>query len=404
MEDKVLKGKRTLFIQAVNKGTINGLLDELLENKVLSQEEMETIRDENPTVMNKARALIDSVIKKGPQACKVWIFHLCEIDPHLAEKLELSPGSQSRSDSSQVVPMAAPFLQVSQTVPSNPAELNFSGPGGILKLCPPETAQRIWNEKSAEIYPIREKSTRTRLALIICNTEFECLPKRAGADVDIKGMIMLLQGLGYSVHLKENLTAPDMIAELKAFATRKEHETSDSTFVVFMSHGIQNGICGTKYSEGISDALEVNTIFQMLNTKNCPHLKDKPKVIIIQACRGGNQGEVWVKDSAGLSADISSLDPSEFEDDAIKKAHVEKDFIAFCSSTPENVSWRHPLLGSVFIMKLIQHLQEYACSFDLETIFRKVRFSFEAPNGSRIQMPTTERVTLTKCFYLFPGH
>ncbi|XP_075402648.1 caspase-1 [Tenrec ecaudatus] len=403
MEDKVLKEKRSLFIQAVNKGTINGLLDELLENKVLNQEEMESIRDENTTVMNKARALIDSVIKKGPRACKVWIFHLCEIDPLLAEKLELSPGPQSSSGSFQVVPMAAPFLQVSQTVQDNPPELKFSGPGGILKLCPPETAQRIWNEKSAEIYPIREKSVRTRLALIICNTEFEHFPPRAGADVDIKGMKMLLGGLGYSVHLKENLTAPDMIAELKMFAARQEHETSDSTFVVFMSHGIQNGICGTKYSEELSDVLEVNTIFQLLNTRNCPKLKDKPKVIIIQACRGGNQGEVWVKDSAGISADNSSLDPTEFTDDAIRKAHVEKDFIAFCSSTPENISWRHPLLGSLFIMKLIEHLQEYAWSFDLETIFRKVRFSFEEPNG-RVQMPTTERVTLTKCFYLFPGH
>lgn len=30
----------------------------------------------------------------------------------------------------------------------------------------------------------------------------------------------------------------DMTIELKAFAARKEHKTSDSTFLVFMSHGI----------------------------------------------------------------------------------------------------------------------------------------------------------------------
>ena len=82
----------------------------------------------------------------------------------------------------------------------------------------------------------------------------------------------------------------DMTIELKSFAARPEHRTSDSTFLVLMSHGIRTGVCGKKYSEEVPDVLKVNTIFQILNTWNCPSLKDKPKVIIIQACRGG---EYW---------------------------------------------------------------------------------------------------------------
>ena len=49
-----------------------------------------------------------------------------------------------------------------------------------------------------------------------------------------------------------------------------------------------------------------------------------------------NQGVVWLKDSVEASGNCSLLAPEDFEDDAIKKAHVEKDFIAFCSSTPGN--------------------------------------------------------------------
>ncbi|KAG8523184.1 Caspase-1 [Galemys pyrenaicus] len=253
------------------------------------------------------------------------------------------------------------------------------------------------------MYPIIERSVRTRLALIICNTEFDSLSRRKGADVDIKDMKSLLESLGYRVDVKENLTASNMRTELVAFAARPEHRTSDSTFLVFMSHGVREGICGTKHSQEAPDVLDVNTIFRALNTVQCPNLKDKPKVIIIQACRGEAQGVTWVRDSAEASDNSSSLSPDDFEEDAIKKAHVEKDFIAFCSSTPDNVSWRHPTLGSLFIMKLIEHFKEYACSCDLEEIFRKVRFSFELPGG-RAQMPTAERVTLTRCFYLFPGH
>lgn len=51
------------------------------------------------------------------------------------------------------------------------------------------------------------KSGRTRLALIICNEEFDTLPRRTGAEVDITGMTMLLQNLGYSVDVRKNLMA-----------------------------------------------------------------------------------------------------------------------------------------------------------------------------------------------------
>ncbi|XP_010951478.1 caspase-1 [Camelus ferus] len=404
MADKVLKEKRRLFVRSVGAGTMNGLLDALLEKKVLSQEEMEKVRDENPTVMDKARALMDAVIRKGPRACQVCVNHICEDDAHLADVLQLLPDSHSGNIPTPLRPQpVVRSFPGPQAVQDNPVRFASSGPEGSLKLCPAETAEKIWNEKSAEIYPIMERSVRTRLALIICNTEFDSLPRRDGAHVDIRDMKTLLEGLGYSVDVKENLTALDMRKELKVFAARPEHRTSDSTFLVLMSHGIRSGICGKKYSEEVPDVLDVNTIFQTLNTMNCPSLKDKPKVIIIQACRGDREGVVWLKDSAEASGQSNLLDPKDFEEDAIKKAHVEKDFIAFCSSTPDNVSWRHPMLGSLFIIKLIKILQEHAWSCDLEEIFRKVRFSFELPDG-KAQMPTTERVTLTRCFYLFPGY
>ncbi|KAK2498643.1 hypothetical protein MC885_007809 [Smutsia gigantea] len=407
--DKVLKEKRRPFIRSAGMGVINALLDELLEKKVLNQEEMEKVKCENATVMDQARALIDSVIRKGTQACQIFINHIREEDSHLAETLGLTSGQQPDTFLHQGFQVAVPPFLAPQALQDNMGKFPYSRPGGSLKLCPPETAQRIWKEKSAEIYPIMEKSTRLRLALIICNTEFDHLPWREGAQVDIRDMKMLLEGLGYCVEVKENLTASevcvsfsdsqdtmimnhvvqnrwyvlfqDMITELKGFAARPEHQKSDSTFVVFMSHGIQEGICGKKFSEGNPDVLKVNTVFQILNTSNCPSLKDKPKVIIIQACRGENQGVVWLKDSVQAPGNSSSLSQDDFENDAIKRAHIEKDFIAFCSSTPDNVSWRHPLRGSLFIIKLIENLQEYAWCCDLEEIFRKVRLSFEPSEG-----------------------
>ncbi|XP_051011705.1 LOW QUALITY PROTEIN: caspase-1-like [Acomys russatus] len=390
MADNILKEKRTKFINSVDGGTINGLLDEVLEKRVLSQEEMDRIKLGNVTVKDKARDLCDSVTKMGPQACQIFITYICKEAPYVAQMMELK--SETKRDQSK--------------------EDAFPGPRGGLKFCPTETFRKIWKENPSEIYPIMTtSSSRTRLALIICNTDFEHLPRRNGADVDLKKMTLLLKSLDYTVKVKENLTAEEMTTEVKKFAACPEHKTSDSTFLVFMSHGTLEGICGKTYSpfdKGAKgspaepDVLKADKIFQMMNTLACPNLKDKPKVIIIQACRGENQGVVFVKDSVGNSEEKFLMD-EDFEDDGIKKAHIEKDFIAFFSSTPENISRRHPDQGSLFIVELIKHMEKYAWSCDLVDIFRKVQFAFDQPQVIK-QMPTIERMTLTKRFYLFPGH
>lgn len=76
---------------------------------------------------------------------------------------------------------------------------------------------------------------------------------------------------------------------VKNFAEREEHASSDSTFVVIMSHGKRDAILGVHYHKTVnpSDTFPVDDIFRHLNSENCPALRNKPKVILIQACRGG---------------------------------------------------------------------------------------------------------------------
>ncbi|XP_023565347.1 caspase-1-like [Octodon degus] len=382
MADKILKGKRKKFVHSVGTGTLNGLLDELLQKQVLNQEEMQIIKYQCVTIMEKARALVDGIIHKGPQACQICIDVVCEEDYYLARTLGLFSASQEVQDN-QLMPMS-------------------SGRGGGLKLCTLEMAQNIWRENSAEIYPIMNQLTRTRLALIICNTEFDSLPKRTGAEADIRNMKTLLEGLGYQVIVRENLTALEMATEVKAFAANPQHKTSDSTFLVFMSHGILDGICGKKHSAEENDVLQMSNIFAMLNTSNCSSLKDKPKVIIIQACLVEKKSTECVKDEAGDPSNIF-LTPEGLEFDGIMRVHIEKDFIAFCSSTPDDFSLRPPENGSLFITKLTEIMQEYACCCDLQEIFQKVQLALDT-SEPMAQTPVKERVTLTKHFYLFPGH
>eukprot|EP00075_Anas_platyrhynchos_P012563 XP_027301816.1 caspase-1 isoform X2 [Anas platyrhynchos] len=323
---------RADFVERVRKPLISKLLDDLLAHKVLSQGEVDEVQEGYAVTGDKARCLIDAVRLKGSKASQIFIDSLRKHDHALVEQLGLATGSGS---------------------PGVQPPVSIQGQQWI-RQCSLSEYQRIQEAEGNQIYPILlPRETRTRRALLICNTEFEHLSQREGAEVDVKEMTKLLEGLGYRVDLHENLTSQEMAVVMKDFAGHEDHLTSDSTFLVFMSHGRRTGLCGTKSRDETTDILSLDTIYENFNNKHCKALIGKPKVVIIQSCRG------------------------------------------------DTVSWRNPVRGTIFIQRLVEQFRNHAFNSDLQELFRKVQRSFE---DFPKQLPTQERTTMLRKFYLFPGH
>ncbi|XP_047673264.1 caspase-23 isoform X1 [Tachysurus fulvidraco] len=245
-----------------------------------------------------------------------------------------------------------------------------------------------------QIYPTMEKSKdRKRLAMIINNVEFRVSAfNRLGAEKDEESMRILLEALGYDVIILNDLSAEGMEAAVRDFSQHNEHRYSDSTFLVIMSHGGPDGIYGIDYDKNEDDIFLVDKIFHYLGSANCPGLTDKPKIILIQACRGDQDGHVWVCDGVRSNQGI--------------KQHREKDFACFRSCTPDTVSMRNTGTGSVFIQNLVKIFNDHCHEDDIMELFRKVAYWFEnaaKENDIHYQMPSLDRTTLVKKFYLFPG-
>ncbi|MCJ8731493.1 hypothetical protein PDJAM_G00200340 [Pangasius djambal] len=262
----------------------------------------------------------------------------------------------------------------------------------LIKLCQPAFKTR--KLQTEEIYLTKEKSNdRQRLAMIINNVEFRVSQfNRRGAEKDEESMKTLLEALGYDVIILNDLSAAGMEAALRDFSQHKEHRYSDSTFFIMMSHGGPDGIYGINFDENEGDILPVDRIFHYLGSENCSGLTDKPKIILIQACRGDKEGHVWVCDGVRSNKGI--------------KQHREKDFACFRSCTPDTVSIRNTGSGSLFIQSLVKIFSEHAHEDDIVELFRKVAHWFEkAAEEDRFhyQMPSLDRTTLVKKFYLFPG-
>ncbi|KAK9981753.1 hypothetical protein ABG768_001277 [Culter alburnus] len=243
-----------------------------------------------------------------------------------------------------------------------------------------------------------------------CSQEFKNRLLRVERnEEDEENMEWLLTALGYSVEKHTNLTGEEICREVENFSNPSEHRDLDSTFVVLMSHGkrIENkdAILGVSYDKDLNpkDYFFVDDIFTHLNSEKFPALIDKPKVILIQACRGNQEGGVEIESDADV--------------------HIEKDFVSFKSCLPDIYVYRNSSNGSYFIMYILEVFCKWAHIDDIMEMFRKPKVTssfFLTPNaflllvtsrmaidprfkGLKKLMPCIDRMSLPRKFYLFPG-
>ncbi|XP_075956101.1 caspase a-like [Anarhichas minor] len=385
MAGKELAKVRSKFVENANKELINQLLDDLLEDGVLNEGQKDSVLEENSSRADKARGLIDMVKRKGDEASRKMIAHLQSRDPSLHSELGLSSGQP-----------AQPEPQKEQ-----------QGPTTLIR-----TSEDLRREKLSDrdIYPVAKNYMSNRVALLITNIKFadEKL-NRKGAEKDEANMDKLLTDLGYEVVKHTNLTGKAIDDALNEFSKHPKLKETDSVLVVIMSHGKLGSVLGVDWKKEISDnerpdEFPIDNIYKHLGPEKCPALLNKPKIIIIQACRGGGEGSVLVTDGANPAVVSDNAGEENIEDDGLRFVNKEKDFISLLSCTPDTVSYRHSGDGSFLIQYVVEVFTAFAQKEDIEELFRKVMQRFEDFSiPAKRQMPTKDRCTLTKRFYFFPG-
>ena len=140
---------------------------------------------------------------------------------------------------------------------------------------------------------------------------------------------------------------------------KKDHREFGALFFILMSHGGNRdcilGVQGRRTS--------VENLMVEFQARNCPSLKGKPKVFIIQTCRGfrGCINETFVSPVGSIqSQDVLSTSPLEdvqstgrpFTADSTLSRSVfptEADFLLAFATVPGFVSYRLTEFGTIFI-------------------------------------------------------
>lgn len=138
----------------------------------------------------------------------------------------------------------------------------------------------IWHKDLKCDYKMSSKPRGPCLIVNNVNFEDDIFPKRRGSDKDASRLKNVFEQLGFDVQLMRDLTSHRMKSFLMQASASCKYKY-DALVVILLSHGTESAIYGT---DGIE--MDLNDIISLFDNKRCKQMIGKPKVFIVQACRG----------------------------------------------------------------------------------------------------------------------
>lgn len=229
-------------------------------------------------------------------------------------------------------------------------------------VTPAYTVQRY-----SSYYPMNHKNRGK--AIIFSHSSFEVqdvkLPNREGSDVDCKMLTESLERLGFDVNLYKDKRLRDIL-DITTKVSLMDHSNSDCLLVAVLSHGDDGEII-----YAYDSPYQISNLWKPFTGELCRTLVGKPKIFIVQACRGND------------------LDPGvKVEKDGVARFSIptHADFLFAYATIPGFMSFRNTRNGAWFIQELCNELNENGQKYDMLTLLtfvvQKVAYGYEsfAPN------------------------
>ncbi|KAJ8320398.1 hypothetical protein KUTeg_001985 [Tegillarca granosa] len=171
-------------------------------------------------------------------------------------------------------------------------------------------------------------------ALIINVNEVEGKPPRRGTDIDRDNLHNLLTQLHFDVTVHN-----DCNGFYRTLPNLQDHQHADSTVICLLSHGEDGYIFGTDGKKILLD-----DVFSLFDNKHCKLLIQKPKIFIIQACRGG---------ALDSGIPVPHLDETDGSDTNQKQLPSQSDMLICYPTQAGYYAWRNRERGSWYIEALV---------------------------------------------------
>ncbi|CAG2104448.1 unnamed protein product [Medioppia subpectinata] len=223
---------------------------------------------------------------------------------------------------------------------------------------------------------------------------------RDGTDKDVRNIITCFERLDFEVIVVNDGSLRDIRQTLFNIGT-ENHTNNDCVVVIILTHGNEHTLWArdTKYKAEI--------LFPYLY---CSSLIGKPKIFIIQACRGNNVDSGSKLKTLGNGS--SSVDKRPIVYKPVYTIPTNADLLIYQSTSPGHYSFRNADFGSYFIQTLVSVLNDYCykSDHDLVTLFtivnQRMAFDFESnstdPRADKKKQIPCITSMLTRLVYFTP--
>nr|WBB44923.1 caspase 3 [Chrysogorgia stellata] len=209
--------------------------------------------------------------------------------------------------------------------------------------------------------PVRSYPTdnETRGPVFIINNfaGFDGFEFRRGSSNDVGKLTTVFEELNFTVHeCKANCGAEDMKEKCKNWA-RRDFSNIDCVVVVILTHGGENGLlngCDNK-------PVKLSELISPFYADNSPTLIGKPKIFIIQACRGGEYSK-GVEEKSDSKTSTASNDRGECLDEDFWESAEHDDRSETNDSNGERASFQGENVSSGFLPRNADVVVAYSCS------------------------------------------
>ncbi|VDN15196.1 unnamed protein product [Dibothriocephalus latus] len=335
---EALRKHRVELVRDVH--SVEEILDHLFGEGIISDNQQCLILA-GTTPAQKVRLLLDTLVRCGPKAFTSFCSALKATKQfHLLELLETSQPTEESAEyrpPPDKQPASTGIMQADEAHGTSIVQQNYSGPRK-----PP-------SQYVISPYPVCSRPLGYILIVNIVEFAPACrLKPRLGSRKDAEGLVRLFRDIGYSVEVLENPDTPTLLDSLEAYAAKPEHASVDAGGMVLMSHGLRDHIYT---SEG--HLVSVEKLLSYFTNKALPGLAGKPKLLILQACRGRAQDFGTSNTDYVVRRDTFKPADAPVSNSSWGSLPYMSDCVIAYSTLPGFVSWRSEDEGSWFIQVLL---------------------------------------------------
>jgi hypothetical protein len=321
-------------------------------------------------------------------------------DTHEAASIGAAAASAGAEENSTMTADDEGIFSMDQTVEQQ--QLNvMSGPATVDSIIVKKCAPAFYEKNKAYAYPM---SNAIRGKCLIFNMEIVGMhPTRHGTRVDGRLLTELFEQLHFTTHEFMDFSALEVKKKITEFSRDPALQNDQCLVLFFMSHGtlkeIDNRMTDCIFgSDG--EPLTTDDILFPLTDSQCSYLKNKPRLVFFQACRGEHFDQ-----TDAIAASVTQTDHPT------RTAPSYPDFLIGYPTQSSYRSFRNTERGSWYINALVRVFMDKACSMDIcamlnllnGVVSRWCSDTGESLTSNKTQIANYHSHFRKPYFYFFPG-